>query len=352
MSEQKKIPAYFRLPYSLITHPILRSCNDREFRFFYYILENITFDYYICEETGVKLNPGEMTFNFRDQEIKTGIPRETLSRFLKKFKSGQLLGQRKDNGIIIISVTHAETSYLIYKKDITEKSVKLGQDLGQKWDKNGTSFLEPIMYKETKETKEDSFKKETNKEKRIPFEEISIQSISLKQQEFLAKKQHNIDKETLSSSLDNLVDSSNSLLLCKEEEKKQISILSDFCKLHSLQIKDNTLRLWVFNKKPEPFGFEKVKANLEILVPSKESVRTKHEAWMEAALKKDYAGNKEIQELNREWMLQKKIDLKLDQITITSRYCRDENLGKEYYYQLPEFRQIIERNYLKELFYG
>lgn len=172
---------YLRIPRSLLEHSFVRSCPDACFRLLITILENMAYEPCLQDDHGVsiQLQPGEMICTYRQLADLTGIKKTTVERYVSSFFNVKILGHKVGHVKTIISVLHADTRALFYK-DVSEK---MGQEVGQKWDKNGTQKKN----KRTKEHKENNNNKEENvadapvvdfsKLEKLNFSKASIDSI-------------------------------------------------------------------------------------------------------------------------------------------------------------------------------
>ena len=158
----------------------------------------------------------------------------------------------------------------------------------------------PICIKESEEAKEAIAKKESDKEKRNSPIAISP-------------------------------------FLEKEKEKDQMQEIHDFIKTHDLEISSITLNRWLLK-----FDIERILENLK-LIPARDVER--HEAWMQTALKENFAGQQKRIANNRRLAQELKEVFEWSSLTITKNYCREETNGKDYYFTLPEsqFEEMIQR---------
>ena len=93
-----------------------------------------------------------------------------------------------------------------------------------------------------------------------------------------------------------------------------------------------------------------IKYFLEVIMRQKKEI-PKPEAWMETALKKDYAAKNALEIRNKQFAVNLKKKYGLKDLKINSRYCIHTETGNDFYYHLPEevFKLSLKRMFEKTI---
>jgi hypothetical protein len=182
--------------------------------------------------------------------------------------------------------------------------INIEDNRNQNRTQTGINTREKPAQTRNEETKNTSFKKETNKEKKI------IRSF------FRPPLSH------------------------KEKNEAVESFLA-YSDLHQLGIPQKDFSTWL-----RKHSKEKIIENLKMLVDQKNTVETPVQ-WLQRALIVDYAGAKKNIAENKKFAENFKAIHKWKSLTILEQYCRDEETGNDYQYSLPpeSFRRMLEERY-------
>lgn len=126
-----------------------------------------------------------------------------------------------------------------------------------------------------------------------------------------------------------------------ERQKEGFIALQAYAGSYDLKIGETSLVRWIAK-----YDLERVTANLSLLVETKDTIN-KHEAWMESALKEDYAKKNQNVLINREFVARFKEEKHWTELKITKAYCRHEPSEKDYKLNLPpeNFQKMINDCY-------
>lgn len=161
------------------------------------------------------------------------------------------------------------------------------------------------------------------------FEQPKINHKQESEEAFSLEKESDKEKEA------SKVVAIRSLFDEKSEESNEDAFV--FVKAHNLKISDYSLNRWV-----DKWQNDYVLAQLKIL---KERNVDRHEAFMEIALREDYAGQPNRIENNRRYAQDFKESYQWNSLKITKNYCRDEETGNDYQFFLREnqFQDMLYR---------
>ena len=182
---------FIKIPRSLLEHPFVRSCPDACFRLLITILEHMAYQKCLQDDHGVsiEIQPGEFMCTYRQLEQLTGIKKSTIDRYVSSFFNVKILGHKVGHVKTIINIVHTDTREMFLK---TEK-IEMGQEPGQKWDKNGTQKKN----RRTKELKESSSNKVADAPAAASLDFSELEKMGLPPASFKSVKSAGLTQEEL-----------------------------------------------------------------------------------------------------------------------------------------------------------
>jgi hypothetical protein len=123
--------------------------------------------------------------------------------------------------------------------------------------------------------------------------------------------------------------------------------LIEFSKAYGIDrdIDSNDFSQWL-----KKYGKEKIDHHLALMMKNKQSSIKDYAKWMQSALDRDYGAQKENIARNLEFAKEFREQKKWRNLTITKKYCRNEDTQNEYYFYLPpeQFKELLNSEYKKQ----
>ena len=126
--------------------------------------------------------------------------------------------------------------------------------------------------------------------------------------------------------------------------QEDLKNLNEFALAMNLDIDCKDFGYWI-----KKYGKEKIDLHLSSMLNQKKRVDN-HARWMQTALDRDYAGQKENIATNHDFTREFQKANNWKNLTITKKYCRNEDTQLEYYFHLPpeQFKELLKSEYKKQ----
>lgn len=311
---------FIKLPRSLIVSAAWRDLTMKQQKFFLYILERVQFTPRVEKHRGIEIVvvPGQLFISYRSlvadynhniKYQKEKIDLSFLQRCVSTFLRNGWADTRTDTGMTLLTITYPELYDHFKSLTDTPTDTKTIQ--------RRYNVKERKKDKNVKETINDADSSLSNKNENQEASYDPLPSV------FDDDEKKDIPQAT------------------EDDFKKELSVILDFVRERKIPLKEKDLERWIKNR-----GGHVVISNLVLMTNQKKTIN-KPAAWMERALKEDWAQLAKNEPINRKFAEDFKKQNNWSDLMILKKYCTIDRTG----YDIPlnfdpeTFRYTIESKF-------
>lgn len=309
---------FIKLPRSILSSDEWRNLTFRYKSLFLYLLEKVQFSEKSYNHHGkdIKIFPGQYCITYRRlvQEYnlnikfkKEHIDASFLQRAVLLYDKFLWTDTQSDTGIMIITITYPE----LYEHFKILNNTR-----------NDSSSIQ------------NQYTNEERKEKKNIKETIDDVGSSL------LKNNKKIEKTTLNKNLEQ--ESEQNLPRISEDQfQEDFFITCDFIEKNKIPIKTEELERWIRKR-----GGFIIISNLQLMVKQKKPI-SNYAAWMETAIRDDWAKLKKNEPINRKFAEDFKSKKSWTELVILKKYCTIERMGYDipFNFEPETFKETLMSKY-------